>query len=215
MIRLLIPAWLLLVTTGCAPAPGCSPWPGAECTRVLFIGNSYTAVNDLPKMFAELAAAGGHGVETDSDAPGGAMLTDHAGSAETFNKINSAKWTYVVLQEQSQFPASQQARVQQMYPAVRVLVRKIRGAGAMPILFVTWAHRDGWPENGMQTYESMQYQIDNGYLGISQELNLPEAPVGFAWLAARRQTPPLDLWQADGSHPNKEGPTWQPVYSMP
>jgi hypothetical protein len=92
-----------------------------------------------------------------------------------------------------------------MYPAARVLVRKIRDIGATPILFVTWAHRDGWPEAGLQNYESMQFQIDNGYLGIAQELNVPESPVGFAWLEARKEKPQLNLWQDDGSHPNKQG----------
>jgi hypothetical protein len=92
-----------------------------------------------------------------------------------------------------------------MYPAARVLVRKIRDGGATPILFVTWAHRDGWPENGLLSYESMQTQINNGYLGIAQELNVAEAPVGFAWLAASRMNPQPSLWQEDGSHPTEQG----------
>jgi hypothetical protein len=206
MKRLVILGWLLIAACGCSPAPGCSAWPGAgQCTRILFIGNSYTYVNDLPSMFAELAGAGGHGVETGIEATGSWTLSNHAASPATLDKLNSSKWNYVVLQEQSQIPASEQSRTQQMYPAARVLVRKIRAMGATPILFVTWAHRDGWPENGLQNYESMQYQIDNGYLGIAQELNLPEAPVGFAWLAARKQNPQVGLWQEDGSHPSEQG----------
>jgi hypothetical protein len=30
-------------------------------------------------------------------------------------------------------------------------------------------------------------------------------PVGYAWWTVRKQNPDIDLWQADGSHPNKNG----------
>src|SRR5262245_9966117 len=66
--------------------PGCEAPPATgPCTRVFFIGNSYTAVNDLPDTFARLAWAGGHRVETAIQAPGGWTLLDHddAPSTET------------------------------------------------------------------------------------------------------------------------------------
>jgi Domain of unknown function (DUF4886) len=183
---------------------GCNAGP-APCTRVLFIGNSYTYVNDLPAVFAKLAGAGRHGVEAGMAAQGGWTLSNHESSSETLDELKSSQWAYVVLQEQSEIPSVEQARIGQMYPAARDLVRRIRDTGATPLFFETWAHRDGWPENGMQNYESMQFQIDNGYLRITQELNAPMAPVGFAWLQVRRQDPQLNLWQADGSHPNEAG----------
>ena len=92
-----------------------------------------------------------------------------------------------------------------MYPAAREFVQKIKATGAMPIFFVTWAHRDGWTENGMNDYESMQAQINYGYVEIAQELNAPIAPVGAAWLTAVKEHPELVLWQADGSHPTEQG----------
>src|SRR5574342_386010 len=110
---ILILCALILLTSGCSPR-SCSEDP--ECTRVLFIGNSYTFVNDLPGMFAGLASAGGHRVETEVEAEGGWMLSDHAQSKATRNKIKSSNWSFVVLQEQSQVPASQQVRITQMYP---------------------------------------------------------------------------------------------------
>jgi hypothetical protein len=92
-----------------------------------------------------------------------------------------------------------------MYPAARKLVQKITDKGATPIFFVTWAHRDGWPENGMTDYQSMQSQINYGYVTIAQELTVPIAPVGEAWLRAVDQYPDLILWQVDGSHPSEQG----------
>jgi len=138
-------------------------------------------------------------------AQGGWTLAEHLQSAETLQILNSKNWKFVVLQEQSQIPSVVSARTQGMYPAARELVKKIKATGAMPIFFVTWAHRDGWPEYGMNDYESMQAQINYGYTEIAQELKAPIAPVGAAWLTAKTEDPDLLLWQADGSHPTDPG----------
>jgi hypothetical protein len=77
--------------------------------------------------------------------------------------------------------------------------------GAQPLLFVTWAHREGDPAYGYDDYDSMQNQIVAGYLTIAREQGIPAVPAGYAWWRARRQYPDIDLWQADGSHPSRNG----------
>ena len=193
-------AWAYLSTPRCIPLPG-----RGACTRVLFIGNSYTYTNELPLVFAKLAQSGGHQVETGMAAQGGWSLSDHLQSPDTLKTIHSTKWNFIVLQEQSQIPASLQDRTGSMYPAARSLVQQVEAVGATPIFFLTWAHRDGWPEEGLPDYDSMQLQIAQGYLGIAKELNVQVAPAGYAWWAARSQYPDLALWQPDGSHPSEEG----------
>jgi len=174
-------------------------------TRVLFIGNSYTKSNDLPEQFAELARAGGHRVEVGMAAKGGWDLADHVQSEETHAALDSKKWNFVVLQEQSWIPSVKQVREQEMYPAARELVREIKGLGATPVFFITWARRDGLPEAGMDDYESMQVQTNLGYKEIADELDALLAPVGPAWLTAVKGHPEVSLWQGDGSHPSKQG----------
>jgi hypothetical protein len=195
-----------LAAAACSSTEACTRRPGAgSCLHILFIGNSYTSVNDLPHMFAQLAKAGGHGVETGVAAPGGWTLAAHARSAETLNTLKSSKWDIVVLQEQSEVPASEQARTQGMYPAGRSLVREIEEAGAAPTFFLTWAHREGWPDGGVPGYDAMQSRINDGYLQIAQELGASVAPVGDAWSMAKGGHPELELWQGDGSHPTEQG----------
>lgn len=124
--------WWVLLLVACAStrAPECGNAPqDASCTRVLFIGNSYTGVNDLPSRFKAIAASGRHAVYTEMIAPGGLRLADHAASLPVLEKIRSGRWNYVVLQEQSQIPSVEQARQGQMFPAPRVLVNEIRRAG--------------------------------------------------------------------------------------
>jgi hypothetical protein len=206
MKRTLLAYCILIVCLGCSPTLKCDPSQGTEvCSRILFIGNSYTYTNDLPGVFTKLANSGGYRVETGMAAQGGWSLADHVNSTDTLNQINSSKWKYVVLQDQSEIPAIENSRSASMYPAARTLVSKIEGAGAIPIFFITWAHRDGLPNYGLQDYQNMQFQIDIGYMRIAQELSAPMAPVGYAWLLAQGQNSKLNLWQPDGSHPTEQG----------
>jgi len=184
--------------------PGCAP-PPTPCTRVFFLGNSYTSVNDLPATFASLAWSGGHRVETAVQAPGGWTLLDQASAPSTASTLSGSKWDYVVLQEQSEIPSVEYMRQSAMYPAARDLVTMVRGAGAAPMFFVTWAHRQGWPQNGMPDYSTMQTAIDNAYLSIAREQHASLAPVGFAWSELLGLEAHPDLWQDDGSHPTGKG----------
>jgi len=206
MKRLFLLCFLLVSLSSCSANLDCPDTGSAiACVRVLFIGNSYTSVNDLPGMVASLARAGGHPIQTGMIAPGGWTLAEHLNSTQTLDALQSSPWDFVVLQEQSEIPAVEQTRAQEMYPAGRELVKKIRQTGAQPVLFLTWAHRDGWLEKNLPDYESMQLQINQGYMAIANELFVPVAPVGYAWLTARLQAPGLELWQADGSHPTEQG----------
>jgi hypothetical protein len=195
-----------LLVLGLSGQLGCGyPGDSAPCTRVLFVGNSYTSVNDLPSVFAKLARSGGHRVEIRGATADGATLADHAASSATASALTSAKWDVVVLQEQSQVPAIEQFRQTQMYPAARRLVATVRKTDAQPMFFVTWAHRDGWPENGLVSYGSMQAAIDDAYLSIAEELGVGLAPVGYAWQTLLGQETSSGLWKDDGSHPTEKG----------
>jgi len=201
----LLVAFILLVMVSYVTAT-CFSLPGlGSCQRILFIGNSYTYVNDLPRVFTDLARSGGHRVETAMAAQGGWTLADHVASTSTLDLLRSSKWDFVVLQEQSEIPAMEQSRTTSMYPAARLFVGQIEGLGARPMFFITWAHRDGLPDSMLMDYQTMQFSINRGYLGIAEELNVPLAPVGYAWLIAYGQDPQLDLWQQDGSHPTQQG----------
>ncbi len=196
----------LLLVLALSTRTGCwNPSDFAPCTRVLFIGNSYTSVNDLPATFAKLARSGGHKVEAGMATVDGSTLADHAASSATATALASAKWTIVVLQEQSQIPAVDQFRESEMYPAARTLVAMVRHAGARPMFFITWAHRDGWPADGLVDYGSMQSAIDEGYLAVAGEQHAAVAPVGYAWQTLLGQEASPGLWQDDGSHPTDKG----------
>src|SRR4051812_45886499 len=73
--------------------------------HVLFIGNSYTYVNNLPQIVADVASSMGDSLIYDSYAIGGYTLEQHFADSNCTNKIKAGGWDYVILQEQSQLPA--------------------------------------------------------------------------------------------------------------
>jgi hypothetical protein len=189
---------------GCAETAFCGDSPD-KCKSALFIGNSYTYANDLPKMVLELARSGGYFLETGMAAQGGWSLADHAADDGTGGILGSRQWDYVVLQEQSRIPTLEESRLRDMYPAVDELAQRIRADSGVPILFETWGYRDGLPDYGIADYETMQYRILEGYEKLALSRQLVLAPVGLAWWRVRLQQPGIDLWQADGSHPGRSG----------
>jgi hypothetical protein len=171
---------------------------------VLFLGNSYTYVNDLPSTFAKLSQSSGRPVQTDMVANGAETLAQHAASPDDASKIASQGWSYVVLQEQSDTPAYSRADWY-IYPSAQTLVVKAKAVGATSMLFMTWAHKAGEPSAGLPGYESTQQRIDGTYVALSGELHVPVAPVGYTWYHVRQDHPDINLWQDDGSHPTTAG----------
>jgi hypothetical protein len=170
-------------------------------TRVLFIGNSYTYYNNLPEIFTKLAEAGGQRVETLMVAPGGWTLKHHW-DTDTRKSLESGKWDYVVLQEQSTLGAAiyvdGRPRVDSngdFESAAESWIRAIEHAGAKPVLYLTWARQDT-PED--------QAALNHYYFEAAAERHTMVAPVGLAWGRVRQESS-IPLFQPDGSHPLPAG----------
>lgn len=169
--------------------------------RILFLGNSFTFFNDLPQMIAELLDA-----EVGRSLRGGAYLFQHLDPADelyaqTHKFLTEEKWDYVVLQDQSQGPITHPAEFQQ---AVRELSPLIRAAGAKPILYETWAYREGsdiLASTGL-SFEDMQQKLTEGYGAAARENDALLAPVGQAFAVARATTP---IYCDDDYHPAEPG----------
>ena len=142
----------------------------------------------------------------------GETLGQHAASTDSMAAIRAGRWQFVVIQEQSQIPADVSLRQSEMYPAARTLVAAVERSGGVPILLETWAHRNGWPNRGLD-YDSMQKAIDQAYRQLGAELGTDVAPGGEVWQSLVGHDPAASessaiadtLWQPDGSHPTTAG----------
>ncbi|PIE88686.1 MAG: hypothetical protein CSA04_00585, partial [Bacteroidetes bacterium] len=99
----------------------------AQEVKVLFLGNSYTYVNDLPMILSGLANANEYSLITDQNTPGGYRLIDHANSVTSMNKIKEGSWDFVVLQAQSQEPSWPIGQMEvEVFPYAKILSDTIK-----------------------------------------------------------------------------------------
>ncbi len=162
-------------------------------TRVLFIGNSFTARNDLPGLIAQLAAARGLEIEHALLSMGGASLRMHWNKGEARTAIERGKFDYVVLQEQSTLPIKNAARMREN---VLLFDQTIRASGAKTVLYMAWA-RKHTPEK--------QKVISDAYTSIGRKISAIVVPVGDVWwrFIAKHDSPALH--DKDQSHPTLAG----------
>ncbi|HMV47455.1 MAG TPA: SGNH/GDSL hydrolase family protein [Blastocatellia bacterium] len=203
--------FVLIVVLGLLPATA-SQLPqqsaagqSSQKLRVLFIGNSYTYYNNLPRMLAGLAASAkpARVLETDMLTVGGATLKHLWEGGQAQQLLARGKWDYVVLQEQSTLGASKMvggvAQINdpaEFHAAARVYDAEIKKLGAKTLFYMTWAR---------QNNPASQTQLTEAYTKIGRELNASVAPVGLAWQAALKARPDLALHVEDKSHPNPAG----------
>lgn len=176
---------------------------GQDTIRVLFIGNSYTFVNNLPGLLIELSAHESKPLDAEMIAEGGATLANQWNEGKALAAIQRGGWDYVVLQEQSTLGSGavvngidQIGDPATFHDYVRLFNTEIQKVGAKTLLYLTWARQNA-PQN--------QALLTNAYMGIADELHTMVAPVGIAWQNALKANPRLILHQDDGSHPDTAG----------
>lgn len=166
-----------------------------EQARILFIGNSFTARNELPRLLKQLAAAAEQPVDIAYQMvmAGGASLRRHwnAGMAQT--ALAQSAFDFVVLQEQSTLPLRNPRR---FHDNVRLFDPLIARHGARTVLYLTWSRRDE-PEAQAERARAEQE--------IAAHTQALVVPVGVVWHAALARHPELPLYADDGSHPTATG----------
>jgi len=185
----------------------------AQTKNVLFLGNSYTGVNNLPLLTYNLALSLGDTINYDSNTPGGYTYEGHSTNVTSLTKIAQGDWDFVVLQEQSQkpsFPPSQVAT--EVYPYAQILVDSIKSANVCgePLFYMTWGRKNGDAGNcafypPICTYDGMQERLRESYMEMSANNDCSVSPVGAAWKYVRDNYPTIELYSADESHPSING----------
>ena len=188
------------------------PCNAQQTRRVLFVGNSYTYVNDLPQMVANMAASVGDQLVHTSSTPGGCTFQQHCIN-QSMTLIRQGGWDAVVLQEQSQLPSFPQEQVEvEVFPFAAQLVDSIYSSSpcAEPIFYMTWGRRDGDQDNApyfpvLGSYEGMDSMLCQRYMQMAADNDASLCPVGRVWRKLRAEHPDINLYADDGSHPSLAG----------
>jgi len=162
--------------------------------RLLFVGNSLTAANDLPEAVARLAVADGQPrplVQT--VAMGGFSLEDHWNQGDARRAIGTGRWDFVVLQQgPSALPESRRLLV----AYAQRFADLIQQAGARPALYMVWPSRDR-----RQDYDG----VSQSYRAAAKAVTGIILPAGEAWRLVLNRHPALALYSSDGLHPTLAG----------
>lgn len=169
--------------------------------KILFLGNSFTFVNDLPAVVAALLDA-----DVSSHTRGGARLAEQLNpettlGAKTLSALRDEAFDYVVLQEQSFAPVGS---FDSFLKSVKALCALIRENGATPLLYATWAYREGSEklQKTGYTYCAMDEALSSAYHKAAEETGALVADAGKAFTALRSILCP---YQADDYHPSEVG----------
>lgn len=184
-----------------------------DTLRILFLGNSYTATNNLPSLITNAMGTLDITIISQSNTPGGFTFSGHDQNTTSNNLIQQGNWDYVVLQEQSQFPSFPIAQVESdCFPFAASLSQKAKQFNpcAQVVFYMTWGRQNGdsqncpnWPP--VCTYEGMDDLLYERYMTMAQDNQALVSPVGAVWRSIRTNYPDINLYSGDGSHPSIEG----------
>ena len=175
---------------------------------ILFIGNSYTFVNDLPKQTRVLLNEQTPPTPTtvSSVTVAGALLSVHVESTVVADALAAEGLGVVVLQAQSLEPIAWPEPFQE---SAALLAAKVHEAGGELWYYATWARKAGDPvyfeawSGGSP--EAMAAGLEAAYVQAAQATGGSVAPVGRAFILATEKAPGIELYAADGSHPSVAG----------
>lgn len=167
-----------------------------DTLRVLFVGNSYTYYEDMPKMVATISNNTKTKLVTEMSTLGGARLRQHwlnLRTLKTKQRIKEGKFDIVVLQGHSMVAIKKPDSLRKYSKLFSDFIRK---SGAKPYFYLTWA-RGYAPKQ--------QEQITKVYTEIADSNDAVLVPVGEAWASVRKSRPNIELYDPDESHPSRLG----------
>jgi hypothetical protein len=173
---------------------------------VLFVGNSFTRFNNLPRMVRRLLDADDLGppARVVRATRSGATLRRLWRTREVRHRVAEGGYTHVVIQGHSLRPVRRPGELREY---ARRFDEVIDDIGAKTVLYNTWArsrHSEDVPEE-LADPAAMQERVNNVYHLMAEDLNADLAPVGPAFTLAAAEAPRIKLRRVDGIHPTPAG----------
>jgi hypothetical protein len=184
-----------------------------DITRILFIGNSHTNRNNIPKTIQLMASSAGDSTYSHNETQPGYSLAQHCARKETIQTIDSLKWDFVVIQEQGGIQAFPETMVDTavfQYTEILIDAIKKNSRKTKIILYMAHAYREGvltfgdtyWAglDTAVANYVGMQDRIRDNYVEMLNLFDAEVAPGGVMWKMFKNNYPEVNLYNTDGIH---------------
>ena len=176
--------------------------------KILFIGNSYTHMNSMPKLFDKIATSNGENVLVGMSAKSSHTFAMHSQRSEMYAEINSRQWDYVVLQGFSRELSYSKQHIDSVsLPYIQQIVDSINRNNSCTeiMLYMTWGYENGYKyRDDINTFPKMAKAVQNGYNYVADTLGLTIAPIGNVWREVRSNEE-IQLYDKDQMHPSVMG----------
>jgi hypothetical protein len=161
--------------------------------NVLFVGNSLTYGNNLPKLVKQHAASKGYTIETTMVAKGGYAIVDHWAEGRVQQLINTKQFDYVVIQ---QGPSSQLDGYEMLINGGAQYAALCEQNTTKLAYFMVWP--------SIAYFHTFDGVIRN-YTAGAEANNATLIPVGTHWKEYIDSTGDYSYYGPDGFHPSKAG----------
>ncbi len=177
--------------------------------NILFLGNSYTFFNDMPKIFEKLACDNGREVKAFSVTEGGINLYKFTDEKAEVNKelnklLAEQKFDVCFMQDHSLVPVQNSGL---FISGVVILYRKIKQYIPNVYLYETWGRKRISEEN--PDVWSVDEGMTKGLLRIygdgADMLGIKLSTVGESFYKLHNAVPSIELYEEDCSHPSYKG----------
>mgnify|MGYP000878516235 CR=1 FL=1 len=180
-----------------------------KTTRILFVGNSYTYRNNMPKIFEEIALSKGEDVRVSQVTRGKYTFYLHAKRKKLYRALHNEDWDVIILQGSSRDMLRDSVRFKKRtYPALDKMLGMIQQTQkhAKVYFYMTWPYRKGDPKTPrFSDPDSMLKAVATGYGNLRDRYQVPVIPVGKVWRNYAVAHPDTELYLKDNSHPTYEG----------
>ena len=204
-------AW---IAEGGVPADGnltdgsmspCRHWPTDRPIRVLFVGNSQIDFWDMAQLVSSLSESAPEDcarITGERFTVGGANLRTLWSDADRAGRrlpevLATGGYDAVVITESIDLVELRPPYPEQFTEDAQVIVDAARAAGALPILYAT-PYVERPDHTGFHDMADPQ-------LALGEQLAIPVAAGGLAWLRVWEQEPGADLYFTDRAHPGFHG----------
>ena len=182
---------------------------GKAPIKVLFIGNSYTYRNHMPRMFMKIAKANGKDVEVNWCVKGKTSFYRHSLREKVYRAINWKQWDYVILQGSSRDMLKDSSiYYEKTLPGLNKIVASIKRNNSKTklVFFMTWAYKKGYPKfDYSNTHYKMIRRISSKYMSLASDYDALLTPVGLVFEKLYFKHQIKTLYKPDNSHPSPLG----------